>query len=124
MSTFDYARSRDTADRLIARFGQAGTIRRTVVTGGNAYDPTSGTATTTDHAATLVVTEFSNSEIDGTRVLATDKKVLVAAGGLAITPEPGDKVVEADGTIYDIVPPVMPLKPAGTVVMYQVQCRR
>ncbi len=122
--TFDYIRSRATADRLIADFGQAGSIRRKTVTGGDDFDPSSGTTTQTDYAATLVVLDYTDEELRNTRVLATDKKILIAAGGLAVEPALSDKIVEADGTAYEIVPPLQPLKPAGVVVFIQAQCRR
>jgi len=126
--TFDYLRSRATADRLIANFGQVGAIRRKTVTGGDAFDPSTGTATSPDTPCTLVVTDYSLHERDGVRVLSTDKKVLIAAGGLAIEPKPSDKIV-IGGIPHEIVAPdkgngIKPIAPAGVVVMYEAQCRR
>lgn len=122
MSTFDYARAKLSADRLITKFGQAGSIRRTGAPSGPAYDPTPGAVV--DHPARFAVMDYEASEIDGTRVLSTDKKALLAVGSLTITPALDDKLVEADGTVYKIIPPLKPLSPAGTVVMYEIQCRR
>ena len=68
--------------------------------------------------------DYEASEIDGSRVLATDKKVILAVGSLTITPALDDKLVEADGTVYRIIPPLKPLSPAGTVVLFEIQCRR
>lgn len=118
MPAFDYARSRATADRLIAKFGQTGAIRRQTATGPD-YNPT---FTTADHTATFAVTEYESNEIDGSRILATDKKVLLKAGGLAVTPNTTDKLVI--GSIEHSIVRVEPLAPGGVVVMFQLQCRR
>lgn len=122
MTAFNYARPKATADRLIARYGQAGFVRRTGAPTGPAYDPTPGVDV--DHAARFAMLDYEDTEVDGTRVLGTDKKALLAVGSLAITPALDDKLVEADGTVYKIIPPLKPLSPAGTVVMYEIQCRR
>lgn len=118
--TFDYARSRATADRLIARFGQAGNIRRRTTT-GPAYDPSQGQPV--DHPCTFAVLDYSAMEVDGTRVLATDKKVVLAKGALTIEPSLDDVVVEAGGAVYKIVS-IKPLKPGSTVVLWELQVRR
>lgn len=117
-----YADMAAVADDLITEFGQLGNIRRTGAATGPAYDPTPGADV--DHPALFAVLDYMASEIDGTRVLATDKKALLAVGSLTITPALNDKLVEADGTVYKIIPPLKPLSPAGTVVLYEVQCRR
>lgn len=122
MSAYDYSRAVATANRLLTRFGQLGAIRRTGAPSGPAYDPTPGAVV--DHPARFAVMDYEASEIDGTRVLATDKKALLAVGSLTITPTLDDKLVEADGTVYKIIPPLKPLSPAGTVVMYEIQARR
>lgn len=122
MTSFNYARAKATADRLIERYGQLGAIRRTGAPTGPEYDPTPGVDV--DHPARFAMLDYEATEIDGTRVLATDKKALLAVGSLTITPALDDKLVEADGTVYKIIPPLKPLSPAGTVVMYEIQCRR
>lgn len=119
MASFDYARPRATADRLIAKFGQAGAIRRTTAGGGDPWSPTPGT--TTDHACTLVVTEYSVREREGTLIQARDKKVLVATEGLNIEPTEADQIV-VQGQAMEIID-VAPLAPGGDVVMYTIQAR-
>lgn len=117
-----YAEMTAVADSLIEEFGQLGAIRRSAAPTGPGYDPTPGADV--DHPARFAIMDYASSQIDGTRVLATDKKALLAVGSLTITPALEDKVVEADGTVYRIIPPLKPLSPAGTVVMYEIQCRR
>lgn len=120
MTAFNYAQAKATADRLIARFGQSGYIRRTPTTGA-AYNPTQGTPA--DHACTFVITDYTSRQIDGTRILAGDKKALVAVGALSITPGTADRLLDPSAPGYKIVE-AMPLNPGGTVVMYEMQVRR
>lgn len=120
MAAFDYSRSLATANRLLERFGQAGTLRRPT-SSGTAYNPTAGSPT--DQAATFVVIEYSRSEVDGTRILATDKRVLLAKGALTLDPTTSDQIVESGGAVFKIVN-VQPLNPGGTVILYDLQVRR
>ena len=121
MPPFDYARPLATANRLIERYGQVGAVRRTGEATGPSYDPTPGTAV--DHPARFVITDFTADEIDGTRILSTDKKGLVAPGSLPIDILPSDLLVEADGSVWNIVPPVGKLRPATTTLLYTLQVR-
>lgn len=117
MTAFDYTRSRATADRLIARYGQTGQLL--VYTKTGTYDPT---VTYPATACTLVVLEYESREVDGTRVLATDKKVLLKATGLSAAPKTSDRL-SIGGVEHSIVR-VEPLSPGGTVVIYTLQVRR
>lgn len=118
MATFDYARARATAERLIAKFGTTGAIRRSVKTGPD-YDPE---ITETDYACTLVTLEYDDAKIDGTLIRKTDKLIYVSTAGLGITLAESDRVI-ADGKAYAIEN-LKPLSPAGIVVYYEVQGRR
>lgn len=122
MSTFDYSRPLATANRMIERYGQLGAIRRAGAPSGDPFDPTPGADV--DHAARFVMIDFSAHEVDGTRIFATDKKALVSPGSLTIEPATTDHLVEADGTVWNIVPPVQTLRPAETTLLYTLQCRR
>jgi len=104
--TNDYLADQADADELIEEFGQAAILTRGA----------------TDHPATVVVLDYANREVDGTRIQATDKRVLVAAGGLEITPKPSDRL-KIDGTGHAIVQ-VKPFAPAGIVVFFEVQARK
>lgn len=118
MSTYDYTRPRATADRLVTRFGQTGAIRRQTASGSE----NNPTFTPTDHECTLVTEAYKTSEIDGSRVMASDLKVILAKGDLAISPTTEDKLV-IGGVPYSIVD-VSPLSPGGVVVLWQMQVRR
>ena len=117
MAGFDYSRSRATAERLIARFGMPGAIRRAVPT-GTSYDPD---LADTDYACQLVVMNYEDREVDGTLILASDKKIYASTAGLPITLERSDKIV-ASGVAYSIEK-LKPLSPGGVIVFWEVQGR-
>lgn len=119
MTAFDYARSKATAERLIARFGAAQVLRKAEPGTGPAHNP--GPSTPTDYAANMVLLEYSNRERDGTRILANDKKVLVSTEGLSVSPAPQDQLV-INGATYSAVT-VKPLMPGPTVLLWEVQAR-
>lgn len=118
MAAYDYTRPRATADRMLARFGQTGALRRETRS-GPAYDPE---ISTEDHACTFAVEDYRAQEIDGSRVLVTDKRAILKAGGLAIVPTTSDKLVVA-GVAHSIVR-VETLAPGGTTLLWQLQIRR
>lgn len=118
MTSFDYSRSQQTATRLIDRFGSAATLKRPN-SSGPAYAPVEGTPTS--YAVTVVVNDYRNAEIDGTRVQSGDKKVTIAKGSLAIEPTTSDTLVI--GGVDHAIVEVRPLNPGGTVVLWTLQVR-
>jgi hypothetical protein len=118
MTAFDYTRTRATAERLIARFGQTGALRRTV---GDA-DPFNPVQTTTDYSCTFAVLDYAKKDVDGTLIKQTDQMVYLSTSGLSVTPETTDRLV-VGGAVLTVVN-VKPLSPAGTVVYYELQVRR
>lgn len=117
MTTFNYARSRSTAERLIAKFGMPGFIRRQTNT-GPAYDPV---VINTDYPCTLVVLEYEDSKIDGTLIRRTDKLIYLSTQGLSITPGEADSIIA--GEIFAIVN-IKPLSPAGINIFWEIQARK
>lgn len=120
LGRFDYARLAAMAAKLIEKFGQDGQVRVPGATGAS-HNPTPGTPT--DHPAKFVITSFDRRDVDGTRVLATDKKALVAAKALTVEPTTSHRLLEADGKSYSIAA-VETLKPATTPLVYVLQVRR
>ncbi|MBN7804904.1 hypothetical protein JZX86_05935 [Agrobacterium rosae] len=118
MATFDYAEMQAVAEELIAEFGMAGTIRRSV-SSGPSYDPV---ITDVDYACQLVVLDYEDSKVDGTLIRKTDKMIYISTAGLTITLAESDKII-ADGKEY-AVEKLKPLSPAGLIVFYEVQGRR
>lgn len=113
-----YPKLRQTASRLIGKFGQAGAIRRTTASGA-AYDPET---VITDHACQLAVLQYNDDKIDGTLIMRGDKLIYLSTAGLTIEPSTADKLV-IGGEEHAIVN-VKPLSPAGLVVFWEVQARR
>lgn len=114
MATFDYAKSRATAERLIAKFGTAGAIRRSVKTGPD-YDPD---ITDTDYTCTLVTLEIDMSKIDGTLIQKGDRMVYVSTQGLPIEIAESDRIVVAEKE--HVIKQCRPLSPAGLTVYYEL----
>lgn len=134
-ATFNYTKSQATALRLITKFGTSANIIRAGTVTGPDYDPTYGPDI--EAPCTIVFSEYTSSEIDGTLVQQGDIKVLMAASGFAIEatsfleddvtplnlnkPTPADRL-SSGGKDYEIID-IKPLQPAGVVVMWKVQCR-
>lgn len=117
--SFDYGPMAAAAAEMLREYGRAAVLRRTGP--GNGPDHNPGEVVT-DYACTAFVSRFRQNEIDGARVLATDKLVLMAPD-VEVSPLPGDLIVEADGATLTVVDST-PVKPAGVVVLHRVQARR
>ena len=93
-----YARLQATAQRLIAKYGQAGTVKRVTIP-----DPVyGGDPIVMPHPATLVLMAYEARYIDGTVIQTGDMQIYISAVGLSIEPTMGD-VVYANGADYAIV---------------------
>lgn len=111
MARFNYTPLTNSAKRLIEKFGYAATISRTV----------DGITTTYD--VQIVMTEYNPREKDGALIIATDRKAILSAVDLSITPDPEtDRLVE-NGNSLQIVT-VTPTAPAGVAIIYELQVRK
>jgi hypothetical protein len=119
MAGFNFQRAQATADRLIKRYGQAGKLRH-MLKSGPAYDPT---LMPVDVDARFAVLGYETHQIDGTRILATDKMVYLSAVGLTVEPKIGMTLVESDGGLYTVVD-TDEVKPGSVVVYRELQVRR
>ncbi|MQX21159.1 hypothetical protein GHJ84_09155 [Sinorhizobium meliloti] len=98
MTRFDYFRVRAMAERLIAKFGQAGAVKRVTPP-----DPVyGGEPVVTSYPATLVPMAYEARYIDGTVIQTGDMQIYISSVGLAIEPTVGD-VVTANGVDYAII---------------------
>jgi len=116
MAKFNYAKSQNTADKLITKFGALGQLLVYTKGVGGARP------TYTPRDVQMAVLEYDNRQVDGTRIKATDKMIYLSAKGIAEI-KSTDRLRDAEGIEYEIVPPVKPLKPAGTTVYFEVQGR-
>jgi hypothetical protein len=107
-----YARLQATAQRLITKFGQTGTVTRIIEPDASV----GGDPTETAYPATLVPMAYTAREIDGTVIKTGDMQIYISAVGLAITPGPGDyatangktyRIVNSDPQMYDGITPVV-----------------
>lgn len=109
-------------DRGAGGLGAVGAIR--VETRAEDEDSlTPGDPVTTNHSCRYVFDEYKDRQRDGTRIQMTDRMAIIAAKDLAVVPSSAHKFVDVDGEAYEIVT-VMPIKPAGTGVIYIAQIRR
>jgi hypothetical protein len=109
-----------TAEKLIAEKGRSVILRHS----GSAYDPITDTTTggTTDTPVKVVFSSFKQTEIDGTLILRTDKKVLLAASAMATEPQGNDVLV--DGANQYRVIDIMAVQPGETKTLFTLQVRK
>lgn len=105
--------------RLIATHGYTLTLKRVKV--GGAYNTTTGVveggATSTGTIRGVFI-NYLEQDVDGTNVLADDRKLLVQADGLTLTPETGDFVDEEVR-----IERVRKIQSGDTVIAYVCQTR-
>ncbi|TWC11440.1 hypothetical protein FBY06_14429 [Pseudomonas sp. SJZ085] len=108
---------------MITEFGQPVTISRTEP---GEYDPDQGTevpGATIEQIAQGILLDFTGQEFQSNSLIRQgDKKLKIAAQGMAWVPGLLDKVV-AQGCTWSIVPPMKEVNPAGTTILYELQVR-
>lgn len=121
-----YTRPRATADRLLAKWGSAMILTRTMP---GAYDPATGTvaaATVTTYTGVAFRENYTLRDIDGTLVKRGDVRLLISPkcsdGTDMAQPATDTDTILFDGTTY-IVIGSDPLKPATEAAMFAAQCR-
>ena len=108
---------------MITEFGQPVTIRKTEV---GEWDPELGgevPGATHEQIAQGILLDFTGQEFQNNSLIRQgDKKLKIAAQGLAWVPSLLDKVV-TQGRTWSIVPPLKEVNPAGTPILYELQVR-
>ena len=108
---------------LITEFGQPVIIRATTV---GEYDPDTGSAppdTITEQTVQGILLDFTGQEFQNNSLIKQgDKKLKIAAQGLAWVPNLLNKVI-VQGRTWSIVPPLKEINPAGTPILYELQVR-
>jgi len=120
--TFDYARARATAARLIASFGQTVTLRKPGATTGPSYDPVPGAPD--DYTAKAVdlnrlIRNMNNRLIrnmNDVTVTAVSRTLFLDA---SVSPAKGDQV--QIGSEWCEITVSRPLAPGGVNVLYEVE---
>ena len=108
---------------MITEFGQPVIIR--AATAGE-YDPDAGSAPSdsiTEQTALGILLDFTGQEFQNNSLIKQgDKKLKIAAQGLAWVPDLLNKVI-VQGRTWSIVPPLKEINPAGTPILYELQVR-
>lgn len=118
---FDYLAAQQDANELIAEFGQVAQLSKQTWTGPS-HNPVPGPPEL--HNVTIVVDPdgFSVREVDGARILATDKKILMAVGTLPVPLSTDFKLII--GGVPHAIVDFNPLAPAGVTVYWTIQARK
>ena len=115
-----YDATKVSAAKAIKKSGVAMTLNHKGTTAAtNPWD--SPTETTTAYPCNGVITNYSAHEIDGTVIRRDDRKVLLAAGGLAVTPTTADTLTI--GGVELAIMHVEPIAPSNDPIIYTVQVR-
>lgn len=112
---FDYSRSRATAERLIARFGQEVVLIKPGVMAGPEWDRTEGLST--EHVITVVDENSMRRDLTGT-LIGEAVHALIVSTSAGIEPEQADRV-RIGGRVLEITE-VRPLAPGGAVLLWEV----
>ena len=126
MSVYD--RPKASATRMLKKYGQTVTLTNK---SAGAYDPATGAASVTTATQTtegavfewgLATIRYGQGYIDQTLINVGDKQLFLSATELTTPPALGDTVT-IGSKVYTLVPPLKPLSPAGTVVLYECNIR-
>ena len=114
------AKSRETARKLLVKFGKTGTYTNTVV---GVYDPTTGLVsadTETIVSITAYIDKASQGEIESGLVLASDTVVLVSAKELGLSPIAGDTITFTEGVFQ--VKSDLPIWSGNLIALHRLVC--
>lgn len=115
-----YTDIRATAASLLTDKGQSLTLTKRT---SGTYAPSAGTSTVTEAAYTVTgaVFDYPAAVIDGTLIQRGDKRVLMSALGLSVTPDVDDSLT-ISGVAHQIIS-AKPTAPAGVTVLWTLQVR-
>ena len=116
--SFNYADMQGTATSLVTYFGQTLTFTRSTE-GTYSAATLSATETASTFTGIGVEANYRTMEIDGTRIISGDKKLIMNA--MTTAPAEGD-IVAVNSTDYRVMS-VMAKNPAGTIITYELQVR-
>ena len=119
MSATFYTRMAATASRLLTKYGMEITIKRL---SGNSINPVTGavvTGTTTTYTPQGIVQHYNDNQIDGTRILASDRLVIVDETVEPLTTD----TITLSSQDWSIIS-VKEVKPSTVGIVYFIQARR
>ena len=115
------ARARNTADKLLTKFGKLVTLSR--ITEGS-YDPTTGemaTPTAVSSSVYALIKDYKGIDLTNGVILQGDRKVTIAALGID-EPQPADKVT-LDLYDYNVIS-VRKVWSGELAAMFELQVRK
>jgi hypothetical protein len=122
--SFDYAKTAQTAKRLIEQFGMTVTLR---VAQEGTYNPATGQVgygylgeDPAEYAVTAFKLDYAQRDIDGTLIQQGDMRLYMDPT-IPVTPKTGDTVLMGDEE-YKVLAS-KPVDPAGVVVLHEAQIR-
>ena len=118
MGTTEYEEDRAFVLEALLEDGKQATLKSYSET-GDRWDPV---ISYTDYTVQILDVDYTVYEIDGDRVKREDKKVYIAAEGVAVVPKISDKIV-INSITYNIKD-IMPFIPGDVVVFWVVQVRK
>lgn len=123
MSDFNYGRLAASAKGMIHKFGKLADLFVNVET-PNVSEPWNPPTIETKTLKTkMVFLSYKVEDIDGTVIKMGDRKVLVDAMSLTLTPEVDAWVVDPDGVRYTVVN-LKRIDPGNTKLLYTLQVRQ
>lgn len=125
MTTFNYAKPKANATKMLTRYGQSLTITHHSL---GAYDVSTGTATDTTTTQTGIgaifewgqqgsTPSYGKSMIDSSLIVSGDKQLYLSATGITM-PLINDNITDINGKVYTIKM-IKELAPSGTAVIYE-----
>jgi len=111
-----------TAEKLLIDKGQRVVVRQVTATGYNPATGSSGSTVTNHTNIPAAVLAFKNMEIDGSKILKGDRKVIISGASLPYVPKVDDLV--SIGGVDHKVMSCEPVSPGGVDVIYKVQVRK
>ena len=117
-----YEKLSGTADRLVAKFGQEIEIMRASTSDPDPVTGEGESMTGGAYDAKAVLLPYPDRAIDGTRIQAGDRNLIMSVGDADYAPILSDRPVvnEQEWTIVNIET----ISPAGTDMLYKLQVRQ
>ena len=118
MSGYLDVKARETAERLLQKFGMNATYKKIIQ---GTFNPTTQTMTNTetDYAITIYIDKPNSGDITSGLASATDVMILVSAKELGVEVNVGDKIV-GDKT-YEVKAD-KPIYSGALIAMHQIIC--
>jgi hypothetical protein len=119
---FDYLSLRDVdVPALLEEFGMSVALKKSTT---GAYNPSTSAAavTTSNKSVVAVELQIDKAKVNGSTIVATDRRFYMSANGGSVVPEPNDIITLPTKEVLRVTD-VLPLAPAGVAVLFDVYAR-